>query len=252
MEWTRNNQDQLFPGLVFLEDQDGSNKEVSAMQYGVQAVLGPERCFPVSPQAVKSHFPEVFPRVDPPRTRSRQRESDKRNAVKGLRPFLSEDMRKHLKGQGAERDMSDAGWIAKYAEEKFFRRKKRNGAILDLGKERRKHNRKEGISRRKDPKPDVPSDQSDPESDNDLLAPKYSLYGKEPGAPRKKHKKKKKEPKPDAAPEKAKAPPKKKAKAAEPPPPKPKAAAAHPPLPPRFAAFLRGGNVIDISGDVPL
>ncbi len=122
--------------FVFIEDQPtlgedpsvGSNshknREVMAVQFAFQTVLGPLRCIPVAPRAVKAYFGDVFPRVPNAAPGSaEQYRADKQNAIVRGREMVPADVRLRYEQQNPTKkdDGYDAFWIAAYGCQRYVK-----------------------------------------------------------------------------------------------------------------------------------
>ncbi len=113
--------------IVFIEDQNKSkSKEVWAIQYGFQCLMGSQHCVPVSPHAVKSHFSEYFPaKRGVKRDSEEQYRYDKKNATKYGRNFVPHNVRTEFENKTPKNEHNhayDAYWVARFAAERLLDR----------------------------------------------------------------------------------------------------------------------------------
>jgi len=119
---------------VFIEDQVAGRKdkgdesgvihgEVSAVQYGIQALLGSKMCCVVAPRSVKCHFRQYFPQVEEREDeakfqhKKRQYQSDKQNAIKNGKQFVPMHISEVIKKDKKRDDYYDSLWICKWASD---------------------------------------------------------------------------------------------------------------------------------------
>lgn len=99
-----------------------ANREAVAVQHAFQALMGSDKCLPVSPHAVKAHFSEYFPaKPGVPRNSAEQYRYDKRNAIVNGRRFVPRRVRDKYERENPQKkdDGYDAYWIARFAAERL-------------------------------------------------------------------------------------------------------------------------------------
>ena len=100
-----------------------SDREIVSVQHTFQALMGSDKCLPVSPHAVKAHFSEYFPaKPGAKRNSPEQYRYDKRNAIINGRRFVPRRVREKYERENPDKkdDAYDAYWIARFAAERMI------------------------------------------------------------------------------------------------------------------------------------